>query len=118
MQKNSVLTPTKKKRRPSMTQEQWAQHVTAWKTSDLSKTEYCKQHDIHSTILTRWAGVMSVSRDKKFKAVRVVAPDADRQTVSTAGIEIMVGQSIRIRMTVSEASLVVGIIRGLHATDH
>jgi hypothetical protein len=116
MQELALSTPTKKKRRQPLTKEQWAQHVAAWKGSGLSKPDYCEQHDIHSAILDKWARIMGVSRNKKFKAVRVAMPVTGRQALSGAGVEIMVGQSIRIRITgVSEASLVVDIIKGLHA---
>lgn len=116
MQDSVLSAPTKNKRRQPLTKEQWAWHVAAWKASGLSKPDYCEQHDIHPAILDKWARITGVSRNKKFKAVGVAMPVTGRQTLSGAGVEIMVGQSIRIRMTgVSEASLVVDIIKGLHA---
>jgi len=112
------ISTVKKKRRPPLTSSQWAQHVTAWKTSGLNKKEYCEQHDINSTCLIQRARIMGVSRDKKFKAVKVAVSGAGIQTASTAGVEIIVGQSIRVRLTgVSEPSFIVGIIRGLHACN-
>ena len=121
MHENNVLPPaTAKKRRPPLTREQWSQHVATWQASGLSKKDYCERHDINATCLISHVSALKASRDKKFRPVRVATACTDRRPGETTVIEILVGSSVRVRLSnVQDSSLIVDILRGVaYAADH
>jgi len=121
MHENTSSAPTvEKKRRPSLTRKQWSRHVAAWQVSGLSKKDYCARHDINATCLISHVSALKASGGKKFRSVRVATPDVERRAGSTTIVEILVGQSVRVRLNdVQDPFLVVGILRGIaDAADH
>ncbi len=94
-------------------------HAENWHSSGLSKTEYARRHSIPASCLSRWA--KDIERGKEtFKAAKIIHPSLHQSSPATDSIEILVGQSVQVRLTgICDPSLIVGIVRGLtHAADH
>lgn len=83
----------------------WAQHVTQWEESGLSKAEYGHRTGIHPVVLSRW--VKKVAADKENELFIRVDPariTADFQRT----IEVILANGITIR---SDESISPGVLR-------
>lgn len=112
------------KRRPrfTTTAANRKNHVMNWRQSGINKSDYARQHGIPVSCFNKWT--MSAERGMRstFKAARVVhsSPTPRQPSPDTDTIEILVGQSILVRLTSRcDPSVIVEIIRGLtHAAGH
>jgi len=113
---NAVIHNRHRKRH--CTHDERARHVESWKKSGLSKADYARQHGLVPSCLRRWV-MLSNDRQTGFKPVRVTS-SATSPVLQDNTVEIITSQQIRIRLSnVQNASLIVGIVRGLtHAADH
>jgi hypothetical protein len=93
-------------------------HAENWRSSGLSKTEYARKHNIPMSCLSKWVKDTEHAR-LTFKAAKVIQPSPLRYSAAE-GVEIFVGQSVRVKITgICEPALIVGIVQGLtHAADH
>lgn len=93
-------------------------HAENWRNSGLNKTAYARQHNIPMSCLSKWVKDTEHA-GLTFKAAKIIQP-SPLQPSAAEGIEIFVGQSIRVKITgICEPALIVGIVEGLtHAADN
>jgi len=94
------------------TKEERQLHVENWKKSGLSMSEYCRNNNIGLANLSDWKR-SSLQNKIPFKPMQL-SPTLESSIKLNNIIDIMVNQSIRIRLQhVSDPSLVISIIKGL-----
>jgi hypothetical protein len=94
-------------------------HVESWRQSGVSKTDYARQHGIPVSCFNKWTMDAERGKNSAFKAAKIIHPSPAQFSPDTGNIEILVGQSVRIRLSVCDSSLIVGIVKGLaNAADH
>lgn len=95
-------------------------HVESWRQSGLSKTGYARRHGIPVSCFSKWTMDAGRETGPAFKAAKIIHPSPPHPTPDIGNIEILVDQSVRIRLSSAcDASLIVGIVRGLtSAADH
>jgi len=95
-------------------------HVLSWRQSGVNKTDYARQHGIPVSCFNKWTMDAEKRTRSAFKAAKIIHPSLPQPSPDTGNIEILVGQSVRIRLnSACDSSLVLDIVRGLtHAADH
>ena len=79
--------------------EYWKSHIEAWKNSNLSQVEYCRQNDLSRHRFTYW----KCKGDKKSEAIRFIPvipkfPSSFRLKDSIAPLKVIIGDRYRIEI--------------------
>lgn len=110
-EQNSVTEPLIKKRRNTSAEIRQS-HVSKWKQSGMTMSEYCRSHGVALTSLSAWAKAAKLSK-QSFRPV-VVTPSAAVPVKHSGVIEILVDTRLKIRLIdIKSPLLVVDIVKEL-----
>lgn len=110
-EQNTVTEPLIKKRRNSSAEIRRS-HVSKWKQSSMTMSEYCRNHNVALSSLSAWAKAAKLSK-QPFKPV-VVTPSSAVPIKQSGVIEILVDTRLKIRLIdIKSPLLVVDIVKEL-----
>jgi len=90
-------------RRPRLTRDQWAVHVTQQSQSALSVVAYCQQHDLSDKTFSKWKyrlrdqPLQAARTDAVFTPVRIEPPPT--QTVPNPTVTLSLGNGMVLSIT-------------------
>ena len=92
------------------TKEERKTHVESWKSSGLTMSEYCRQHNLSLANLSEWKNTL-LRKNAIFKPVQLMSAHDEAAKLGNV-VDILIDQRIKIRLqNVTDASLVVSIVK-------
>lgn len=97
----------------------WRERLARFETSNLSVTEFCRQHGVTAARFYYWSQRLREADSQSQKQVRVQTADLQQGESRTDSgesvVELLIGDQLRVRIPAHNTSLVTTILAQLHA---
>jgi hypothetical protein len=97
------MQPTKEPKKPALKPTEWLSHYEGWKKTSLSKTEYCRRHDLVKDNFYYWCHRIEKAQRAKVTPsfIPVITEKPSHVITEKVTVELSLASDIQLQLTLT-----------------